>query len=505
MSLVLISTHDLPAAGRLREAFRANGYRVDLVTPSEELSAAREPVLLVLTAPDAEPLLGQAARLEIPALIVSPDHELAPGEAHAALETFGPEAAPDEVALVGQRVIERRRLQREIGIIGETEAMREVLEQIVQIAPVASTVLVTGKELVARGLHGLSPRRHKRFIAVNVAALPDTLLESELFGHEKGAFTGAIDSRHGLFELAHGGTIFLDEIGEMPLATQTKLLRVLEQREFLRVGGQESIRVDVRIIAATNQDLRKLVALKEFRRDLYYRINVLNIRLPPLRERRDDVPLLVREFVREASERNERQFPGISAAAMETLGSYAWPGNVRELRNLVESMVVLAPGREIQLADIPPEVRAGTHSLLPVPIPGVAPGPRPGEGNLRPELEFIFRTLVDLRLDLDDLKRGFEAYREDIAAGALDKRSPVEIRIPPPDEGVHPGNGPRPSEQTERGAVVYRPGMTMDELERAAILAALQEEGGNRRRAAETLGIGERTLYRKIKQYGLEV
>ena len=249
VSLVLISTHNLPAAGRLREAFRANGYRVDLVTPSEELSVAREPVLLVVTALDAEPLLGQAARLEIPALIVSPDHEPAPGEAHVALETFGPGAAPDEVALVGRRVVERQRLQRETGIIGETEAMREVLERIVQIAPVASTVLITGesgtgKELVARGLHGLSPRRHKRFIAVNVAALPDTLLESELFGHEKGAFTGAIDSRHGLFELAHGGTIFLDEIGEMPLATQTKLLRVLEQREFLRVGGQESIRVE---------------------------------------------------------------------------------------------------------------------------------------------------------------------------------------------------------------------------------------------------------------------
>ena len=142
---------------------------------------------------------------------------------------------------------------------------------------------------------------------------------------------------------------------------------------------------------------------------------------------------------------------------------------------------------------------------FPVPIPGVAPEPRPGEGSLRPELEFIFRTLVDLRLDVDDLKREFEAYREDIAAGALDKRSPVEIRIPPPDDEAHPGNGPLPSEPTERGAVVYRPGMTMDELERAAILAALQEEGGNRRRAAETLGIGERTLYRKIKQYGLEV
>ena len=510
MSLVLISTHDLRAAGRLREVFRANGYPVDLVTPSEELSLEREPVLLVVTAPEAAKLLGQASRLEIPVLIVSPERELAPGEGGTALEVFGPVATPDEVAMVGRRVVERRRLQRETGIIGETEVMREVLERVVQIAPVASTVLIagesgTGKELVARGLHALSPRRHKRFIAVNVAALPDTLLESELFGHEKGAFTGAIDARRGLFELAHGGTIFLDEIGEMPLATQTKLLRVLEQREFLRVGGEESIRVDVRIISATNQDLRQLVAFKEFRRDLYYRINVLNIRLPPLRERRDDIPLLVREFVREASERNERPFPGISSAAMETLKSYAWPGNVRELHNLVESMVVLAPGHEIQLADIPPEVRAGTHSLLPIPIAGVATQDRAGEGGLRPELEFIFRTLVDLRLDVDDLKRAFEAYREDAGAGGFDQPSPMEIRIPGPAEVAHPGNGQLPSGPVERGGVLYRPGMTMDELERAAILAALQEEGGNRRRAAETLGIGERTLYRKIKQYGLEV
>ena len=510
MSLVLISTHDLPAAGRLREAFRANGCRVDLVTPSEELSEAREPVLLVVTAPEADPLLGQASRLEIPVLIVSPGRELAPGEGRTALDTFGPGAAPDEVALVGRRVVERRRLQRETGIIGETEAMREALERVVQIAPVASTVLITGesgtgKELVARGLHALSPRRHKQFIAVNVAALPDTLLESELFGHEKGAFTGAVASRRGLFELAHRGSIFLDEIGEMPLATQTKLLRVLEQREFLRVGGEESIRVDVRIIAATNQDLRRLVAFKEFRRDLYYRINVLNIRLPALRERRDDIPLLVREFVREASERNDRPFPGISAAAMEALESYAWPGNIRELRNLVESMVVLAPGREIQLADIPPEVRAGTRTLLPVPIPGAVTEARAGEGNLRPELEFIFRTLVDLRLDVDDVKREFEAYREDAGVGAFDRPNPMEIQIPPPDEGAHPGNGQPPSAPIERGEIIYRPGMTMDELERAAILAALQEEGGNRRRAAETLGIGERTLYRKIKQYGLEV
>jgi transcriptional regulator with PAS, ATPase and Fis domain len=194
------------------------------------------------------------------------------------------------VALAGRRLMERRRLREVTGIVGETDAMQEVLERITQMAPVNSNVLVTGesgtgKELVARGLHALSPRRHRPFIAANVAALADTLLESELFGHEKGAFTGAIAQRKGFFELADRGTLFLDEIGEMPAATQTKLLRVLEQREFMRVGGEVPIRVDVRVVAATNQPLRQLVELGEFRRDLYYRLNVLHIELPPLRER----------------------------------------------------------------------------------------------------------------------------------------------------------------------------------------------------------------------------
>jgi len=507
---VLISTHNLPLAGRLRDAFRASGYRVELVTPSEDLSETCDPLLLVATAADAQALLAQAVRLDIPTVIVSPDREPSPAESPGSLETFAPGASPDEVALIGRRIIERRRLQRETGIIGETEAMREVLERVLQIAPVASTVLIsgesgTGKELVARGLHVLSPRRHKRFIAVNVAALSDMLLESELFGHEKGAFTGAIAVRRGLFELAHGGTIFLDEISEMPPATQTKLLRVLEQREFLRVGGEESIKVDVRIITATNQDLRQLIAINEFRRDLYYRLNVLSIHLPPLRERRDDIPLLVCEFVREVSERNERPFPGISPAAMEVLGAHLWPGNVRELRNLVESMVVLAPGQEIQPADIPPEVRAGGHGLLPVPIPRSLEERSVGEGSIfRPQLEFVFRTLVELRLDVDDLRHEFEAYREGAELRSFGGASPMEIRIPAP-EPARPEDGQPAPPPPERGVVVYRPGMTMDEIERAAILAALQEEGGNRRRAAEVLGIGERTLYRKVKQYGFEV
>jgi DNA-binding NtrC family response regulator len=529
MSTVLVSTHHLPMAGRLREPFRAAGYRVELVTPSEDLAAAKEPVLLVVTGTPAEtaPLVRQAAARALPTVLVSPEQELPPTPLPAPIaEAFGPSAQPDEVALVGRRIIERRRLQRETGIIGETEAMREVLERVVQIAPTQATVLITGesgtgKELVARGLHALSPRRHKRFIAVNVAALPDTLLESELFGHEKGAFTGAVDSRRGLFELAHGGTIFLDEIGEMPLATQTKLLRVLEQREFLRVGGEESIHVDVRIIAATNEDLRHLVTLREFRRDLYYRLNVLSIHLPPLRERRDDIPLLIAEFVREASERNERPFPGIEPAATDLLVAHHWPGNVRELRNLVESMVVLAPNRPIGPADIPPEVRGGGRALVPVAVaPGDGVRAAEGEGGLRSQLEFIFRTLVDMRVDMDDLRREFEAYRDEVGVAAVplsvarevasrnlapgDSAS-REIRVPgPTDVSASEGNGfTLPAEAP--GVVVYRPGMTMDDLERAAIMAALREEGGNRRKAAEVLGIGERTLYRKIKQYGLEV
>jgi DNA-binding NtrC family response regulator len=539
--LILVSTHDLPRAGELREAFRAEGYEVDLVTPEEELSTEREPGLLVLTggaaANPGEPLVEQAREMEVPMLaeVRGGDPNRVPLGGLDLLEVLSPDASADEVALVGRRIVERRRLQEITGIIGETDAIREALERVVQIAPVGSTVLVsgesgTGKELVARGIHALSPRRHKPFIAVNVAALSETLLESELFGHEKGSFTGAIDARKGLFELADKGTIFLDEIGEMPLATQTKLLRVLEQREFHRVGGEKVIRVDVRIIAATNQDLRQLVTTREFRKDLYYRLNVLSIRLPPLRERARDIPLLVRAFVREIGDRHERAFPGITQEAMEILQRYRWPGNVRELRNLVESMVVLRQGRKIGPADIPPEVRGegrGT-AIVPAAPPGRVSRTEDGS-SLRPQLEFVFRTLVDLRVDMDDLRREFEAYRAEVGSrpdphrlevpypvtGAYDVvevGSPVGAREPIGDPGEERGTresglgeGVGGASDTEsEGIVVFRPGMTMDDLEREAIAAALETVDGNRRRAAELLGIGERTLYRKLRKYDLE-
>ena len=266
-----------------------------------------------------------------------------------------------------RRLLDRQRLQEVTGLIGECEAMREVMVKIEQMAPVSSTVLIegesgTGKELVARAHPSLSPRRNKPFIAVNVGALPETLLESELFGHEKGAFTGAAERRLGRFELADGGTLFLDEIGEIPPATQVKLLRVLEEREFTRVGGAPPIKVDVRVVAATNRPLREHVEEGNFRADLYYRLNVLSIYLPPLRERPDDIPLLVRRFVRDllgaARPALPRNLGRRDAAARE----YPWPGNVRELRNLVESMVVLSHGREIGPEDIPREIREGGNA-----------------------------------------------------------------------------------------------------------------------------------------------
>ena len=389
-----------------------------------------------------------------------------------------------------RRLIERRRLQERTGIIGESAPIQEMMVKIEQMAPVSSTVLIqgesgTGKELVAKAIHDLSPRRGKPFIAVNCSALPETLLESELFGHEKGAFTGAAERRLGRFELADTGTIFLDEIGEIPASTQVKLLRVIESRTFFRVGGTQPIKVDVRVVAATNRSLRDGVALGEFRDDLYYRLNVLNIYLPPLRERRDDIPLLVRRFIRELAKAHDRTFRGITPEAMQRLVGASWPGNVRQLRNLIESMVVLAPGAEIRASDIPADILEGP-SLLPV---RVGPGPRDLPGH---EFEFILRSLLELKLQVEELRRRLDEHPQRVQVIELADQSAV-ADVFPEEEGQ---DGDRP--------VLYRTGMTMAEVEKAAIEAALREYRGNRRRAAEVLGIGERTLYRKIKAYHLE-
>jgi formate hydrogenlyase transcriptional activator len=264
-------------------------------------------------------------------------------------------------ALKDKLAVEKLYLEEEIRsefnfeeIIGESQSLKRALSQIELVAPAGTTVLVlgetgTGKELIARAIHNLSPRRDRTFIKVNCAAIPAGLLESELFGHERGAFTGAITQKIGRFELADGGTLFLDEVGDLPLELQPKLLRVLQEQEFERLGSTRTQRVDVRVVAATNQDLSKLVADKTFRSDLYYRLNVFPIQIPPLRERREDVPLLVRYFVQKFSRRQNKTVSYIPSDAMDALVNYNWPGNVRELENLIERAVLLSPGKELRV------------------------------------------------------------------------------------------------------------------------------------------------------------
>ena len=508
---ILLTLQDVEPAVRLNAMLEREGVDTALVSPLDDIRAAlkrERPDIIVFTDDLSDPSTLAIVKDQLwdgAAVVglanVNDAERIDWLRTQGFVEIFGKPVNIDEVLGGLRRILERRRLQRLTGLIGESDAMREVMVKVEQMAPVSSTVLIegesgTGKELVARALRLLSPRRNKPFIAVNVGALPDTLLESELFGHEKGAFTGAAERRLGRFELADGGTIFLDEIGEIPAATQVKLLRVLEEREFMRVGGTQPIRVDVRVVAATNQPLRQLVEDGKFRADLFYRLSVLQIYLPPLRERPDDIPMLVRRFIQDYSAQHDRSFHGVSAEAMQMLVEYPWPGNVRELRNLVESMVVLSPGHEIQPEDLPRQIREGGVSrYLPIPIGPIARGQERAEGR---ELEFILRSLLELKLQVEELRRRLDeggagvteapAWIGEVRAPALAAAAPIGA-IEPRDQAPPPN------------VVTIAPGMRMADIERAVIEAALKETKGNRRRAAEMLGIGERTLYRKIKEY----
>ncbi|MEX2607562.1 MAG: sigma-54 dependent transcriptional regulator [Kiritimatiellia bacterium] len=281
-------------------------------------------------------------------------------------------------------------------IIGSSAVMQSVFETIRQVAPSRATVLIqgesgTGKELVAHAVHRLSSRVDNPFIAVHCAALADTLLESELFGHERGAFTGATETRKGRFELADGGTLFLDEIGEIEPATQVKLLRVLEERSFERVGGMQKIEVDTRLLAATNRDLRQMVEEGTFREDLFFRLNVVQVTLPPLRRRREDIPMLLNHYLKEFREENARDLDGFTAEAMDALTQYAWPGNIRELRNVMERMVVLSRGDKLTLRDVPPEIKEGK-------APVTSTGPLKGATSMQEaEKKMIMQALSDNR------------------------------------------------------------------------------------------------------------
>ena len=540
MARAFIDARDLEAAVAIREAILPDGHDPVLVESADEIEGRFDEaggVALLLTADPGERVSAAMRSLfeaEIPrppviafSTAVDPETRRNLTQHFDLDDVLALPLDPEEVRVVLEQQLERYELQRHTGIVGRTEPIREMLEHLHMIAPVNSTVLLTGesgtgKELVARGIHRLSPRRGKPFIAVNCAAIPESLLESELFGHEKGAFTGATSLRRGMFELADKGTLLLDEIAEMPLPTQTRLLRILESHRFMRVGGDREIEVSVRVIAATNRDLREAAEQGEFRRDLYYRLNVLHIDLPPLRARREDIPELVRRFIAEFSRAHDREFKGLAPEAMEILLAYSWPGNVRELRNLIESMVVLAPGSLIRPEDIPAEIRSGRGtSLLPMtPERGTAVVEATSAAAPQTQqLEFIFRTLVELKVDVEDLKHEFERYKRShpdlltgVAGGAwpgseieVEEVSPRIVDADaastfPPGEVIDAGEA-----RTEEASIAFRPGMTMAELEREAIVATLKEVRGNRRKAAGKLQIGERTLYRKLKEYDIEV
>ena len=518
---VLITLTDVEPAVRLGKLLEEEELTTEMVSPLDDFRAAlkrSKPSVVVMTGGLLDPHNIQLVREllwdEVAVIGFADVRDPAIDErlrAAGFVEVFSKPVVLDEVVGAIKQLLKRQELSRVTGLIGESESIREVLVQVEQIAPVSSTVLIegesgTGKELVARAIHRLSPRRNKPFIAVNVGALPETRLESELFGHEKGAFTGAAERRIGRFELAHSGTLFLDEIGDVPASTQVKLLRVLEDRVVTRVGGTTETPVDVRVVAATNTPLRDAVEQGRFRADLFYRLNVLRIYLAPLRERREDIPLLVRRFIRDLSKQHDRAFHGLSAEALQQLVEYSWPGNVRELRNLIESMVVLSPGREIGAEDIPPQIRDSTSArYLPV---HVGPLIRDRQGSDGRELEFILRSLVELKLQMEELRRRVDEFGAvNVAAAATGGPWLGEVRGPAgavgqwtPIGGIEArDSAPPPNE------AVIRPGMSMADVERAAIEVALRDTGGNRRKAAEMLQIGERTLYRKLREYQLPV
>ena len=358
-------------------------------------------------------------------------------------------------------------------IIGLSPAIRQVKSLIRQVASSDITVLIagesgTGKELVARAIHYLSGRRKGPLVSLNCGAIPEGIFESEIFGHEKGSFTSADQRRQGYFEMADKGTLLLDEIGEMPLQVQVKILRVLETGRFIRVGGSREIEVDVRVIASTNKDLGSEVTYRRFREDLYYRLKAVNITMPPLRERTEDVILLAKHFIREFARKNKRPEPIIENGALDILSRQYWAGNVRELKNFIESLIALSHGRAITTEIV--RMRLGSDQGNPY-LPVVVSKPTAAL-----DQELIYRTLLELKHEMNSIKGLLKQL-------LLADQAEVGYRF-----------------SSAEDVEAY----SLDELEKEQIKRALIDFEGNRRKAADALGIGERTLYRKIRQYKIK-
>ena len=394
-------------------------------------------------------------------------------------------------------MIDIEKLQSRSGIIGNSDAIREVLDLIAQVAPVDIAVLIsgesgTGKEMIAKAIHKFSKRLQEDMITVNCGAIPVGIIESELFGHKKGSFTGANEDRKGYFESAHKGTIFLDEIGETPLETQVKLLRVLETGEFMRVGDSKTLYTDVRVIAATNKNLRELVKKNQFRQDLFFRLKTVQVDLPPLRNRIEDISQLVERFALEFTRENDIPYRGFIPEAIRFMKNYNWPGNVRELKNFVESILVLQKGERITLKMVNDKlgVPQNVHNdNLPVVV---------NQSAEQAERELILRQLLLLRQDVGLIKDIMNNSKN------ISVPSPSDVSFFPNDD--HSKLTDRMEVDADGKKLVRDDAigdMSLEDLEREAIVRTLNYFNNNRRKAAKSLGMSERTLYRKIHDYGL--
>ncbi len=414
-------------------------------------------------------------------------------------------------------------IKQRFGIIGNNEKLNRALEKAIQVAPTDISVLVTGesgvgKEAVPKIIHSLSHRKHAKYIAVNCGAIPEGTIDSELFGHEKGAFTGATQTRSGYFEVADGGTIFLDEVGELPLTTQVRLLRVLENGEFLKVGSSHVQKTNVRIVAATNLNMLEAIKKGKFREDLYYRLSTVDINIPPLRERQEDIYLLFRKFASDFGQKYKMPTVRLEDNAVQLLLKYRWPGNIRQLRNVAEQVSVLEKSRSISLSTLNSYLPNANDSNL----PAVIDQPK-SEGDFSNEREILYKVLFDMKADLNDLKQLtlellnssdltkvqeehgqlIEKIYGDNGETLQEESRPVEL-LPLPETGTQTSvSTPTVDKYDFAEEIEEEETLSLQEKEIELIKKSLERNRGKRKAAAAELGISERTLYRKIKQYDL--
>lgn len=406
-------------------------------------------------------------------------------------------------------------IKNRFGIIGNSPALNYALEVASQVANTDLTVLISGesgvgKEAFSHIIHSLSARKHNPFIAVNCGAIPEGTIDSELFGHEKGSFTGAVDSRKGYFETVNGGTIFLDEIAELPLGTQARLLRVLETGEFIRVGSSKVQKTDVRVIAASNKDLLIAVQNNKFREDLYYRLNTVPIRVPALRDRKEDIPLLFRKFVIDFAERYKATPIQLDAGATNRLVNYPWPGNVRELKNIAEQMSVLASEKQVTANELDRFLPVVNENRLPM----LAHGGGLNGHEFSNEREILYKLFFDMKRDVTELKRLFFQVLQnpsivqqnpEILNELKDLHTHTEVAHQPvlvPHN--QPATQPVYMNNDIQDHVEVEESLNIIDKEKELILKALKKHKGKRKDAATDLGISERTLYRKLKEYDIE-